>query len=124
MHKVFIGKLLPEHFGAPACNGCEETRPEVSGRVDSIARVEAHGSSNNKDNKANCESFQPRGNRVVEGIHDSQDTNNQGSSANELGEKKKLRKKNLIQTNLLTKLFNSSEVPWFQDSFSEVEKLQ
>jgi len=38
--------------------------------------------------------------------------------------KKKLRKKNLIQTNLLTKLFNSSEVPWFQDSFSEVEKLQ
>lgn len=92
MHRVFIGKLLPEHFSTPASNGCEETRPKVSGRVDSIARVEAHGSSNNKDDKANCESFQPRGNRIVVRIHDSQDTNNQGSSANELWKEKSERR--------------------------------
>lgn len=85
MHKVFIDKHLPEHFSAPAGDGCEETRPKVPGGVDSIARVEAHGGSNNEDNKTNCESLQPRGDRVVVGIDDSQDTNNQGGSANELG---------------------------------------
>jgi len=93
MHKVFISKHLPEHFSAPASDSCEETRPKVPGRVDSIARVEAHGGSNNKDNKANCESLQPRGDRVVEGIDNSQDTHNQGGCANELereGEEEKL----------------------------------
>lgn len=77
MHRVFIIKHLPEHFSAPASNGCEETRPEVPGRVDSISRVEAHGGSNNKDNKANSECLQPSGDRVVVGINNSQDTNNQ-----------------------------------------------
>lgn len=84
MHKVFIVKHLLEHLSAPASNGCEETRPEVPGRVDSIASVEAHGGSNNEDNKANCESLQPAGDGVVEGINNSQDTNDQGGSANEL----------------------------------------
>lgn len=84
MHKVFIVQHLPEHISAPASNGCEETRPKVPGRVDSIAGVEAHGGSNNEDNKANCESLQPGGDGVVVGINNSQDTNNQGGSANEL----------------------------------------
>lgn len=57
MHKVFIIKHLPEHFTAPASNGCEETRPEVPGGIDSIARVEAHGGSNNEDDEANGESL-------------------------------------------------------------------
>lgn len=84
MHKVFIVQHLPEHISAPASNGCEETRSKVPGRVDSIAGVEAHGGSNNEDNKANCESLQPGGDGVVVGINNSQDTNNQGGSANEL----------------------------------------
>lgn len=114
MPEVFISKHLPEHFRAPASNGCEETRAKVPGRVDSIARVEAHGGSNNKDNKANCESFQTRGDRVVVGIHNSQDANNQGGSADELGrEGKKKKAKNLFQADLLTKLLNSYEIPWF-----------
>lgn len=101
MHNDFIGKNLREHFSAPASNGCEETRPKVPGGVDSVARVEAHGGSNNKDNEANCESLQPRGDRVVVGIDNSQDTNNQGGCANELG-REEGKRKNLIQINLLT----------------------
>lgn len=84
MLKGSVVKHLPEHFHAPASNGCEETRPKVPGRVDSIARVEAHGCSNNEDNKTNCESLQPSGDGVVVGINNRQDTNNQGGSANEL----------------------------------------
>lgn len=113
LHKVFTGKHLPKHFSAPASNGCEETRPKVPGRVDSIARVEAHGGSNNEDNKANCESLQPSGDRVVVGIDNSQDTNNQGGSANELRRAGK-KKKNSIHISILIKLFNCSEVHSFR----------
>lgn len=74
-----------EDFRAPASNGGEKARAEVPGRIDSIARVETHGSADNEDHQAHGEGLQATGDRVVVGVNNGQHTHDEGCCANELG---------------------------------------
>lgn len=75
---------LREDFRAPASQSSEKTRAKVTGRVDSIARIEAHGGPNDQDHKAHSEGFQASGDRVVIGVNNGQYTHDEGGCANEL----------------------------------------
>lgn len=79
-----MGQHSREDFRAPACDGGEETGAEVSGRVDGIAGVEAHGSANDQDHQAHGEGLQASGDRVVVGVHNGQHTHDERSRADEL----------------------------------------
>lgn len=78
------GQHSREDFRAPACDGGEETGTKISGRVDSVAGVEAHGSANDQDHQAHSEGLQASGDRVVVGVHNGQHTHNERSCADEL----------------------------------------
>lgn len=73
-----------EDFRAPSSNGSEKARAEVPSRVDSIARVEAHGGANDQDHKAYGEGLQASGDRVVVGVNNGQHTHDKGGCAYEL----------------------------------------
>ena len=75
---------LRENCAAPASHSGENTWPDVSGRVDSIARVEAHRQSNDQNHKSHSEGLQTLGDGVVVWIHNSQNTNNECCCANNL----------------------------------------
>lgn len=79
---VFVD--LREDTGSPACYRCEDSRAEVSGRVDSVARVKAHRQSNDQDHKANSKSLQSLRDRVVVRIHDSQDADYERGCSDDL----------------------------------------
>lgn len=78
---------LRENLRAPTCNGREKTGAKVPSRVDSIARVEAHGRADDQDHQAYSECFQAAGHWVVVGVHDGQYAHNEGSCAYKLGRK-------------------------------------
>lgn len=81
---------LREHLWAPAGNGSEEARSQVTRWVDSVAGVETHGEADHQNSKAHSEGLQALGDGVVVGVHNSQDTHYQSCSANGLqgGEQK------------------------------------
>lgn len=74
-----------EDFGAPASNSGEKAGAEVPGRVDGVARVEAHGGADDQDHQAHSEGLQASGDGVVVGVNNGQHTHDEGSCANELG---------------------------------------
>lgn len=74
-----------EDFRAPASNSGEKARTKVPGGVDSITRVETHGSADNQDHQAHGEGLQATGHRVVVGINNGQHTHDEGGCADELG---------------------------------------
>lgn len=80
-------QYLRKHLWSPSCDGGEQTRPQVTSRVDGIAGVEAHGQADDQDGKANGEGLQALRNGVVMGVHYGQDADDQGSGANGLLEK-------------------------------------
>lgn len=75
---------LREDARSPACYSSEESRAEVSGWVDSVARVKAHRKANDQDHKANSEGLQSLRDGVVVRIHDSQDANYERGSSDDL----------------------------------------
>lgn len=75
---------LREHASSPACYRSEESWAEVSGWVDSVARVKTHGKANDQDNKANCEGLQSLRDGVVVRIHDRQDANYERGCSDDL----------------------------------------
>lgn len=79
-----LGLHSREDFGAPASDGSEKAGAKVPGRVDSVARVEAHGGADDQDDQAHSEGLQATGNRVVVGVNNGQHTHDEGSCANEL----------------------------------------
>lgn len=75
---------LREDAGSPACHGCEDSRAEVSGWVDGVARVEAHRQANDQNHEANSEGLQSLRDGVVVRIHDGQDANDERGCADDL----------------------------------------
>lgn len=68
---------LRENFTTPSSNGGEKTRPEISSWVNCITRIEAHGEANDKNAESHREGLKTLGNRVVVGVHNGQDADNQ-----------------------------------------------
>lgn len=77
---------LRENTGSPASHSGEKSRAKISGRVNSVAGVEAHRQADDQDHKSNSEGLQSLGDGVVVWIHDSQDANYECSCANDLCE--------------------------------------
>lgn len=77
---------LRENFWTPASNSSENTWSQVSGRVDSVTRVETHWQSNDQNHKSHSEGLQALGDGVVIRIHNCQDTHDQCCRANDLWE--------------------------------------
>lgn len=84
---LFKVPCLRENVKAPPSHWCKKTWPKVPGRVNGVARVEAHGQSNDQNHKAHSEGLQSLGDGVVVGIHDSQNANNKRRCANDLRSK-------------------------------------
>lgn len=77
---------LRENTGSPAGHSGEKSWAEVSGRVNSVAGVEAHRQADDQDHKSDSEGLQSLWDGVVIWIHDSQDADNEGSCADDLRE--------------------------------------
>lgn len=75
---------LREDTRPPACDRCEEPWAEVSGWVDSVARVKAHGQANDQNHEADSEGLQSLRDGVVVRIHDSQDANYERGCSDDL----------------------------------------
>lgn len=75
---------LREDTGSPACYRCEDSWAEVSGWVDGVAGVKAHGQANDQNHKANGEGLQSLRDGVVVRIHDSQDANYERGCSDDL----------------------------------------
>lgn len=75
---------LRKDFTPPSSHSGKNTWSEVSGRIDSIARIKAHSQSNDQNHKPYSEGLQALGDGVVVWIHNSQNTDNQRCCANDL----------------------------------------
>lgn len=75
---------LRENPTSPAGYSGKKTWSKVSGRIDSIARIKAHGQTNDQNHKSHSERLQPLWDGVVVWIHDGQDANYQCCCANNL----------------------------------------
>lgn len=73
-----------ENFAPPACKSREDARPQVPGRVDSVATVEAHGQADDQHHQAHSECLQISGDWIVVGVDDGQDAQYQRRCSNHL----------------------------------------
>ena len=75
----------PEHLEAPPSHGSEEPWPQVTGRVNGIAAVEAHGHADGEDGQADDQRLHAFRCSDVLLVGDCQDTQDQRRSTNHLG---------------------------------------
>lgn len=66
-----------ENFAPPACQSREDARPQIPGRVDSVAAVEAHRQADDKHRQAHSERLQASGDWVVVRADGGQDAEDQ-----------------------------------------------
>lgn len=75
------GYILPlnsrENFTPPACQSREDARPQIPGRVDSVAAVEAHRQADDEHRQSHGERLQASGDRVVVRAGGGQDAKDQ-----------------------------------------------
>lgn len=81
---VFSSEGLPEHAHAPPSHSREEPRPQVSGRVDGVAAVQAHGHGDGHDDQADAQRLHTSGGADVLLVSDGQDAQDEGTSSNYL----------------------------------------
>lgn len=73
-----------ENFAPPPCQCRKDARPQIPGRVDSVAAVEAHGHPDDEHHQAHSECLQASGDWVVVRVDDGQDTEDQRGRPNHL----------------------------------------
>lgn len=66
-----------ENFVPPTCQRREDARPQIPGRVDSVAAVEAHGQADDDHHQAHSQRLQASRDWVVVRVYDGQDTEDQ-----------------------------------------------
>jgi len=64
------GRGVPEDLHAPAGHGGEQPRPQVPGRVQRVATVEAHGDAEGHGDQADGQRLHSLGSADVPAVHD------------------------------------------------------
>lgn len=80
----FSPERLPEHVHAPPSHSREEARPKVSGRVDGVAAVQAHGHSDGHDDQADAQRLHSFWGADILLVSDGQDAQDECTGSNYL----------------------------------------
>lgn len=87
---------LRENFTPPTCQCREDARPQIPGRVDSVATVEAHRQADDEHHQAHSERLQASRDWLVVRVDDGQDTEDERGRPDHLQQHLELGRKDFF----------------------------